>query len=190
MLATALGRNAGHGALNDLEQSLLHPFAGNVAGDGGGIRLPGDLVDLVDVDNAAAGPLYVVVRGLQQVNQDVLHILSHIPCLGKRGGVSHGEWHVERPGQGLCHEGFATARGADEDDVALLQLHLGMTVNAVSGINALVVVVDRHRQHFFGVFLAHHILVHVSLDLHGLQGGSLGLGLDGLLAVLADDLIA
>ena len=34
MLAAALGRNVGHGTFDDFQQSLLHAFAGHVAGDG------------------------------------------------------------------------------------------------------------------------------------------------------------
>ena len=33
MLATPLGRHVGHGALQHLQQGLLHPLAGDIAGD-------------------------------------------------------------------------------------------------------------------------------------------------------------
>jgi hypothetical protein len=53
VLAAALRRHRGDCALNDLEQRLLHALAGHVAGDRRIVGLAADLVDLVDVDDAA-----------------------------------------------------------------------------------------------------------------------------------------
>src|SRR3546814_4715610 len=52
MLAPALRRHAGHGALDQLEQRLLHALARHVAGDRRVLTLARDLVDLVDLDDA------------------------------------------------------------------------------------------------------------------------------------------
>src|SRR5690606_13262277 len=56
VLPAALGRHVGDRALHDLEQRLLNTLAGDVAGDRGVLCLARDLVDLVDVDDAALGP--------------------------------------------------------------------------------------------------------------------------------------
>jgi hypothetical protein len=53
MLAPALRRNARGGAFHQLEQRLLHALARHVAGDRRVFGLAADLVDLVDVDDAA-----------------------------------------------------------------------------------------------------------------------------------------
>jgi hypothetical protein len=66
VLAAALGRHVRHRALDDLEQRLLHALTRHVAGDRGVLALAGDLVDLVDVDDALGGPLDVVLGGLEQ----------------------------------------------------------------------------------------------------------------------------
>jgi hypothetical protein len=60
VLAAALGRHVGHRALDDLQQGLLHALARHVARDGRVLALARDLVDLVDVDDAAlvASTLY------------------------------------------------------------------------------------------------------------------------------------
>ena len=89
-------------------------------------RLAGDLVHLVDVDDAALGQLNVEIRRLQQAEQDILDIFAHIAGLGQRGRVRDGERHVQDLGQRLGKEGLAGAGGADEQDVALLQLHVGV----------------------------------------------------------------
>ena len=72
MLTAALRRHARDRALHDLEQSLLHAFARDVAGDRGIVGFAGDLIDLVDVDDAVLRALDVVVGGLQQLQNDVL----------------------------------------------------------------------------------------------------------------------
>jgi hypothetical protein len=72
------------GALEDLQQRLLHALAGDVAGDRRVVALARDLVDLVDVDDAPLGPLDVVVGGLQQLEDDVLDVLADVAGLGER----------------------------------------------------------------------------------------------------------
>ena len=57
VLAAALGRHVGHRPLQDLEECLLHPLARHVPRDRGVLRLAGDLVELVDVDDP---PLAIV----------------------------------------------------------------------------------------------------------------------------------
>ena len=91
VLPAALGRYIGHGALHNFQQRLLHTLAGDVPGNGSVLALPGDLVDLVHVDNAVLGPLHVKVRRLEQAQEDVLHIVAHIARLGKGCGVGNGE---------------------------------------------------------------------------------------------------
>src|SRR3546814_5827347 len=76
MLAPALRRHGGGGALHDLEERLLDALARDAAGDGGIVRLEADLVDLVDIDDAALRPLDVIVRRLEQLQDDVLDILA------------------------------------------------------------------------------------------------------------------
>jgi hypothetical protein len=91
MLAPPLRRHAGHRAFDQLQQRLLHAFARHVARDAGVVRLAGDLVDLVDVDDAALRPLDVVVAVLQQLLDDVLDVLADVASLGQRGGVGDDE---------------------------------------------------------------------------------------------------
>ena len=82
MLAAALRGNGSDRAFHDLEQGLLHAFTGDVAGDRGIVRLAADLVDFVDVDDAALRPLDIVVGGLKQLQDDVFDILADITRLG------------------------------------------------------------------------------------------------------------
>ena len=61
MLAAALRGNGSDGTLQDLQQSLLHAFTAYIAGDGGVLALAGNLVDLVDVDDAALSQLDIII---------------------------------------------------------------------------------------------------------------------------------
>ena len=122
VLAAALRRHRGGGALQDLQQRLLHALAGDVPGDRRVLALAGDLVDLVDVDDAGLGLLDVVVGGLDQLEQDVLDVLADVAGLGQRGRVGDGERHVEHPGQRLREQRLAAAGRAEQQDVGLGQL--------------------------------------------------------------------
>ena len=76
MLAPALRRHGGHGALHDLQERLLHTLARDVPGDRRVVGLARDLVDLVDIHDAALGPVDIVFAGLQKLQDDVLDILA------------------------------------------------------------------------------------------------------------------
>ena len=186
VLAAALGRHGGDGAFHDLQERLLHALARDVAGDRGVVRLAGDLVDLVDIDDAALRPLDIVVGGLEQLEDDVLHVLADIAGLGQGRGVRHGERHVQDPGQGLGEQGLARAGGADQQDVGLGQFDV-VVLRRVG--QALVMVVDRHREHLLGVLLADHVIVQNAADF--LRGRNPVAGLhERRFRLLADDVHA
>ena len=118
MLPAPLGRHVGDRPLQDLQHSLLDAFAADVAGDGHVLALAGDLVDLVDVDDPGLRGFHVHVSGLDQAQEDVLHILAHITGLGEGGGVGDGEGHIQDAGQALGQVGLTAACGAyDAEDV-------------------------------------------------------------------------
>src|SRR5208282_1719517 len=106
-------------ALYDLEQRLLHALAGNIAGDRQIVGFAGDLIDLVDVDDAALGARNVVVGRLQQLEDDVLDVLADITSFGQRCRVGDGERNVEDARQRLRQQCLARAGRADQEDVRL-----------------------------------------------------------------------
>src|SRR5712664_1769635 len=187
MLAPALGRHARHGPLEDLEQRLLHAFARDVAGDARVFRLAGDLVDLVDVHDAALGLGDVEIRGLEQPDENVLNVLTHVTGFGEGGRVRDGERHVQDARQRLGEQRLAHARRTDEHDVRLVELDLGLA--ALVRVDALIVVVDRDGEGLLRLLLPDHVLVQHVLDLgrRGNLGDRLG---DLALLVLRQDLVA
>ena len=158
MLAAALRRHIGNRAFEDLQQRLLHAFAGNIAGDGRVLILASDLVHFVDVDDAGLGASHIAVGGLQQLEDDVLDVLADVTGFGQGGGVHDGEGNIEHAGQGLGQQGLAGSGGADQHDVRLGQFDAVAGALAIH-VDALVVVVNRHRQLLLGLLLADHVLV-------------------------------
>ena len=186
VLAASLGRHACLGALEDLEQRLLHALAADVARDRRVLGLARDLVDLVDVDDAGLGLLDVVVGVLDQLQQDVLDVLADVPGLGQRGGVGDREGHVQQPRERLGQVGLPATGRTQDHDVGLLELDLAVLR---PDLDPLVVVVDGDGQHLLGLVLADHVLVEEAEDLGGLRQ-LVELQLGGLGELLLDDLVA
>jgi len=162
VLAPALRRHVGHRAFEHLQEGLLHAFAGDVAGDGDVLGGLADLVDLVDVDDAPLGGFEVEVGGVQELQQQVLHVLAHVAGLGERGRVADGKGDVDDLGQGLRQERLAGAGRSQQEDVRLVEDDLGEL--ALVG-QAFVVVVDGHGEDLLGVVLADDVLVELAHDL-------------------------
>jgi hypothetical protein len=93
---------------------------------------------------------------------------------------------VQQPGERLREQGLAGARGADEQDVGLLQLDVGARLLRV--LDPTVVVVDRDRELALGLVLADDVLGEELVDLPRLRQGGLVLLLEEL--VLGDDVEA
>ena len=68
MFASSLWWNADHSAFKDLQQRLLHSFAGNVAGDGDVGRFAGNFINFVNIDDTALCTFEVEVEGFGAVN--------------------------------------------------------------------------------------------------------------------------
>ena len=164
MLAAALRGDVGHGALQNFKQRLLHPLAADVAGDGGVFGFAGDFVDLIHVDDAVLRLFDVVIRRLDQTEKNIFHVLADVTGLGQGGGIRNGKGHVEGFRQRLGKKRFADAGGAEQQNVALDQLHVLDRL----AVNALIVVVHSHAQGDLCRVLADHVLVEPGLDILGL----------------------
>ena len=95
MLAAALRRHSCDRAFHDLQQRLLHALARHVARDRGVVGLARNLVDFVDIDDAALRALDVVIGRLQQLQNNVLDVFADIAGFSQRRRIGHRERHVE-----------------------------------------------------------------------------------------------
>src|ERR1700746_2603475 len=186
MLAAALRRDRSHRAFHYLQQRLLHTLARDVAGDRGVVGFAADLVDLVDIDDAALRALDIVVGRLQQLQDDVLDSLADIAGFGQRRRVRHGERHVENPRQRLREQRLARAGRTDQKNVRLRKLDV-VVLGLV--IEPLVVILDRAGAHLLGVALADHIVVEDLADFLRRRDAVARLHQRGLV-LLADDIHA
>src|SRR3569833_2178058 len=84
VLAATLRRTGRDRTLEDLQQSLLNTFAGDVAGNARVLRLAGDFVDFVDVDDTALALGDVEVTGLKQTHENVLDVFTDVARFGQR----------------------------------------------------------------------------------------------------------
>src|SRR5262245_32887006 len=182
----ALRRDVGDRAFEDLQQRLLHAFAGNVARDRGVLVLAANLVYLVNVDDAMLGALDVPVGRLQQFQDDVFDVLPDVSGFGQRRGVDDRERDFEHPRQGLREQRFARAGRADQQDVRFLNLDIAAPLHH---LDPLVMLVNGDGELLLRVFLPDHVFVEKGLDLRRFgkrrtRGGGF------LLGVVTDDLNA
>ncbi len=164
MLASTLRRHIGHRALDDLQERLLDALTGDIARDGGIVRLAGDLIDLIDIDDAAFRPRHIKVGHLNQAQQNILDILTDVAGLRQGGGVGDAERDVQNLGERLCQQRLTTAGRPDEQNVALAQLDI---VNLHAGVDTLVMVVDGDREGLLRPLLADDVLVELVINLAG-----------------------
>ena len=155
----------------------------------GVVGLARDLVDLVDVDDPRLGLLHVEVGGLDQLQEDVLDVLADVAGLGQRRGVGDRERDVEDPGEGLRKQRLATAGRAEQEDVRLLQLDVGLDAGGLRHLDPLVVVVDRDRERPLADSCPTTYSFRTSLISSGLRQ-ALELERGGSGELLVDDLVA
>ena len=160
MLPPALRRYIGYGSLNDFQQRLLYALAADITGNGSVFTLPGDLIDLIHIDDALFRPFHIKIRRLNQPEQNILHILAYVARLCERCGIRNGEGHIQNFGQSLRKQRLAAASGADQQDIAFLKLHIRL--RAV--VQPLIVVVHRHGKGNFCLFLTDNVLIHILFD--------------------------
>ena len=160
MLAATLRRHIAYGAFQDLQQRLLYTFAADIARNRRIFAAAGNLIDLINVDDADFSLRNVKVRCLNELQQDVLHVLAHITSFRQRGCIGNGKGNPQHPGQRLSQQRFANAGGAQQQNIALLKLHIVV----LPAEDPLVVVIHCHRQHSFRVILPNHILIQACFD--------------------------
>lgn len=164
MFTTTLRRNVGDGAFDDLQESLLNTFARDVTRDARVVALAADLVDFVDVHDAALRSLDVVIGVLQKLHDDVFDVFTDITRFGQRRRIGDGERNVDDLRQRLREQGFSGPRRPKQENVRLLQLDI---VRVHAAVDALVVVVHSHRENLLRAMLSNDVLVEDRFDVRG-----------------------
>src|SRR5260370_20750961 len=161
MFTTTLRRNVGHGSFQNIKQRLLYSLDRHIARERGVFIFPVNLVDLIDVDDSLLGTFHIAVGSLQQFENDVLNIFTHVSCFCKRSGIDDGERHAKHARQSLSQQCLSSTGGTDKQDVGLLNLHVGATATK---FNSFVVLVDGHGKTLLVFILPTYILIEKPFD--------------------------
>ena len=122
VLPAALGRNARHRPFNNLQQSLLHAFAGNISRNRWIVRFPRNFIDLIDIDDAALSFFNVVVGSLQKVQNNIFNVLTDISRLSQAGRIGDRKRHLQKPRKSLRQKCFSRPGRTEQQNIAFLQL--------------------------------------------------------------------
>ena len=126
MFSAPLRRNVGDRALQHLEQSLLHTFAGDIARNRGVFVFPADLVDLIDINNAGLSAFHIATGILDQPEDNVFNVFTNVTGLSKRRGIHYRKRDAEQPREGLREERLTRAGWSNQQDVGFLKLDVGL----------------------------------------------------------------
>ena len=163
VLALAARRELDDVALEHLQQGLLDALVARVGRDGVvGAGLAGDLVELIEVDDAVLGFLDILVGCIVEVADGDLYIGADKARLCEARGIRDGERHVEELREVGEQRRLAAAGRAEHDDVRLLDLRA--VVIRVAVLHALVVVVDGDGEDLLRAVLVDDVLIEVLLD--------------------------
>ena len=161
MLAATLRWNRSNRTFDQFQQRLLHTFPGDITGNRRVVRLAGNFVDFINIDNTGLRLLDIVVTFLQQLLDNIFDILTHITGFGQGGRIGNRERYIQQPRQGFSQQGFTATGRTNQQNVTLGQFDI---IFFLPGFQTLVMVIDRHRKHLFGTLLADHIFVEDILD--------------------------
>ena len=117
VLASALRRHRGNSSFDDLQKSLLHAFTGNVTRDGSVLSLTSDLVDLIDVDDAALCLLNISAGFLNQAKQNIFNIFTDVTGLGQSCRINDCERHIQQTRQATSQVSFTRTRRTEKQDI-------------------------------------------------------------------------
>ena len=98
----------------NFQQRLLHTFAGDIARNAHVVGFAADLVDLVDVNDADLGSFHIVIRILQQSQNNVLNVFADIAGFGQRRRIGDAKWNIENLCQRFRQQSLARTGRADE----------------------------------------------------------------------------
>ena len=155
-----LRRHAGNRPLYQFQQRLLHALARHIARNRRAIRFARNLVNLVNIHNAALRLFHIKIAIAQQLSDNLLHILAHITRLSERGRIRHCKGHIQLARQRLRQQRFARASWANQQNIRFRQFHIRQRRIAVFRLpQTLVMVVHRHGKGFFRRILPDNMLV-------------------------------
>ncbi len=126
----------------------------------------GDLVDLVDVDDAHLPSIDVVIGGGDELEQDVLDVLAHVSGLGDAVASAMAKGTSSMRASVWAKSVLPQPVGPSSKMLLLAKLDLVIFGTQAQG-NALVVIVDGDGERLLGILLADDVLGQLGMNLDG-----------------------
>ena len=166
MLTPTLRRHTARRAFDQFQERLLHALTRHIAGDGRAFGLAADLINFINVNDPRLRARHIEIRRLQQLQHDVFYIFTDVAGFCQRRSIGNGEGDLQNSREGLAKQCLACPGRSNQKDISFLQLHIADT-----GVRLYtpVVIVDGHRQHLLGLFLADDIVVEDAFNLRRVQ---------------------
>lgn len=156
VLASSLRRNVDHRTFKQFEQSLLHPFTADIAGNGRVVSFTGNLVYFVDKDNALLCFGYIVIGHLSRRVRMLSISSPTYPASVSTVASTIVNGTCSSLAMVRAKSVLPVPGAAHHDNVRLLDFHIIATVFLQQ---AFIVVIHRYGKKAFGIVLANHILV-------------------------------
>lgn len=113
MFAAALRRNIGNRSFDNLQQCLLNALARNIAGNRRPVGFTGNLIDFININDAALRFFNIIIRSLHQFQDNIFDVFADIAGFGQRRRVRNGKRHIQNFSQRLRQQGFTAAGRTD-----------------------------------------------------------------------------
>ena len=128
----------------------------------------GELVDLVDINDAIFGEGDVAIGFRYEFTHEVIDIAADVAGFGELGGIGFNKRHSNEFRDVLDEVGFAHSGGTDDHDVLFLDFEgLRVVVLRFERLYVIVVITDRDRQGLLGIVLTNDEAIEVRFDVAG-----------------------
>jgi len=162
VLASSLRGDVASGAFEDFEKCLLNTLSRDITGDGDVFGFASDLVDLIDVDDAAFGAVDIEIGSLEETKDDILDIFANITRFSERGSIDDAKGNVKEAGESFGKESFAGTGWSKQEDVGFLNLNIAeLVVGDLVLAEPLVMIVDCDGENFLRVVLTNDVVVEI-----------------------------
>ena len=151
MLSPTLGGKHGN---RPSEFSRVHSLTGDIPGDGYIFGTFGNLINLININDANLSFLHIVICRLQQTYQNIFNIIADITRFRQRRRITDRKGNIQFFGQNPGQQCLARTSRPDQQNIALLDLYFRRQfVSRGDILQAFIMIVNRNRKNTLDPFL-------------------------------------
>ena len=166
MLTTTLWWNIYNRTFQQLQQTLLNTFTTNITSYRRIVSLTGNLINLINKDNASFGFSHIIISNLQQTCQQAFNVFAYITGFRQYRSINNRKRHFQQFGNRTSQQRLSSTSATYHDDIGFFNLHIILSWLLQQ---TFVVVIHGNRQITLGIVLANHILVKELFNLNRLR---------------------